>query len=496
MMKRPNFFCDSKSFNCLLGMKFDGEYKDIDLTMDFIEIPFMFIFTSNKKSWTVKAMMREEMYTHDDSGIEDSRAVICKPDGEVQISAKANSALKEKVGIFCLACRNISYFIQEKGIEELYADLDPEKAGILLSMDGDTLTYKVVSGKDRPDLTCVTLDGDIEWCRPYSDEVLEQFNFDMMSFEEKLEAAENGDERAMEAVAEAYLNGDEENEIDEDPEKAFYWFAKLAELDNAVAQFNLGLYCAKGYGTKRDFEKAAYWMKKAAENGDEDASAIAEKYTEAANKMKKAESGDAQAQADLASLLTAQAGSLEQAGVDGDYKLAFELATKSAAQNNCDGICALAFAYEHGLGVEKDIPKVIELYKRGADLGHAPSQYGLAYYYMSGEHLEKNKKTAFELLEKAAEQGYKMAQFRMAKIYEQGEGTKADLDKAIEWGEKAATGGNAEIQYEVAKLYTYAKDDGKMINAERARYWYAQAAEQGHEMAKTILSFAPMWEEG
>lgn len=68
-MARPNFFCDVDSLNCLLRMEFGGTYKDIDLTMDLIELPYMFIYTSDAENWTVKAMRRGELYTHDESGI-------------------------------------------------------------------------------------------------------------------------------------------------------------------------------------------------------------------------------------------------------------------------------------------------------------------------------------------------------------------------------------------------------------------------------------------
>ena len=58
--------------------------------------------------------------------------------------------------------------------------------------------------------------------------------------------------------------------------------------------------------------------------------------------------------------------------------IAFELAQKSAAQNNGDGLWTLALAYEHGRGTEVDVEKAIECYRKGAELGHAPSQHSLA----------------------------------------------------------------------------------------------------------------------
>lgn len=316
---------------------------------------------------------------------------------------------------------------------------------------------------------------------------------DHRSLEEKIADGEAGDEDTMEALAQLYLNGG--LEADKDPEKAVYWFGKLAECGNSIAQFNLGLLYAKGHGVARDFTKAAYWMEQAAKNGDTDAPALVEKYRKAEAAQKKLPSGDAQAQADLAGVLMSLAGALEQVGKEKDYAEAFALAQKSAAQNNGDGLWALALAYEHGRGVEQNAQKAIECYRRGAELGHAPSQHSLACAYRCGDGVEENKTLAIELCRKSAAQGYVLAEMFLAKVYETGDGVKADPEQMLAWGEKAAAHGTPDIQYEVAKLYMYQRDDGKMIDAQRARYWLTQAAEGGHEMAQEMLNFSPMWAE-
>lgn len=309
--------------------------------------------------------------------------------------------------------------------------------------------------------------------------------------EELIEDAEDGDEEAMQKLANLYLNGDAE--VDQDPEKAVFWYTKLAELEDSDAQFNLGLHYAKGFGVPRDFAKALCWMERAQENGDTDAIGLIGPYREAAAAMEKAAAGDAQAQADLAAILTSLSASLEQAGREKDFAEAFELAQKSAAQDNGDGIWALALAYEHGRGVEQDVDKALEWYRKGMELGHAKSMHNLGCYYMRGNYLPQDKPRAIELCRKAAELGYDMAEFFMAKAYETGDGVEEDLEKAWEWGEKAAAHSTPEIQYQVAKLYTYDDDEGNMLNPERARYWLSKAAERGHEMAYNMLNFAPMW---
>ena len=318
---------------------------------------------------------------------------------------------------------------------------------------------------------------------------------DNRDLEEKIEDAEDGDEDTIDELAMLYLNGDESEGIAQDADKAFYWTQKLAEAENSNGMFNLGMFYAKGFGVERDFSKAAYWMEQAEEYGDTDAPHLVEEFRKAAEIQEKAAAGDAQAQAELAEFLTQFAGSLAQAGTEKDLAEAFDLAQKSAQQGNGHGLYALALAYEHGRGVEQDVDKALECYRKGTELGYAPCMHNYGCYFMRGDVVPTDKNRAIELCRKAAEQGYYLSEFFMAKCYETGDSVEEDLEQAWAWGEKAAEHGTAEIQYQVAKLYTYTGEDGKMINPDRARYWYGKAAEGGHRMAWQVLHFAPMWEE-
>ena len=178
---------------------------------------------------------------------------------------------------------------------------------------------------------------------------------DFLDIDEQIAAAEEGDEDAMEALAQIYLNGDEDQDIEPDLVKCVYWLTKLAEIGNATAMFNLGLHYAKGYGVKRNFAKAIEWMEKAAEAGDEDAPETRDRYRKLANAEKKAASGDAQAQADLAHRLMELGTSLSQAGVGNDFTESVKWAKLASAQNNADAMWVLALAYEHGRGVRRNI---------------------------------------------------------------------------------------------------------------------------------------------
>lgn len=65
-MSKPNFFASIDALNCLLQMDFDKPSKDIDLTLDLIELPFWLSFCSDKKTQTLKAFAQTELYNKDE----------------------------------------------------------------------------------------------------------------------------------------------------------------------------------------------------------------------------------------------------------------------------------------------------------------------------------------------------------------------------------------------------------------------------------------------
>ncbi|MDE7083958.1 MAG: sel1 repeat family protein, partial [Clostridia bacterium] len=68
--------------------------------------------------------------------------------------------------------------------------------------------------------------------------------------------------------------------VEIDVEKAAYWYKRAAEQGEERAQFNIAVCYENGLGVKKDLEKAVKWYKKAAEQDDEDA----EKALERLNK--------------------------------------------------------------------------------------------------------------------------------------------------------------------------------------------------------------------
>ena len=70
-MAKPNFFCGIEALQALLGMELDGFEPEVELTVDLIEAPYLFIYTAEDDAWTLKVYGRGEIYNHEEgSGIE------------------------------------------------------------------------------------------------------------------------------------------------------------------------------------------------------------------------------------------------------------------------------------------------------------------------------------------------------------------------------------------------------------------------------------------
>lgn len=366
-MNRPHFFINKDAGNFLLHTDLPSidTINNIDFILDLIDLPYYLHFSSDEESWTIKLFHRATLYQASAEGIEAGTLTGNKTSGVLQINAP-DSLMRDVMKSSFRLYEEISLFIQQKQLQEFCQGFDPDQSGILLFVDDSELKYRVVSGSERPDLLCLNFLGDSITCRPYLDESIERSISEKLPLDEQIEAAEDGDIGMMDTLAMHYLNGD--GEVEADPEKAVYWFRKMAEAGSEIGMFNLGLHYAKGYGVERDFEKAVYWMEQAAEAGDTDAPESAQKYRKLLDAMTRANAGDAAAQAVLAEGYMELGGSLEQAGAQDDYNESFKWAQKAANQNNPEGMYMMGLSYEHGRGCEQDQRKAVEYYQKGAQL--------------------------------------------------------------------------------------------------------------------------------
>ena len=420
------------------------------MIVDFTDSAMMGILKRTKEELSVNVYTRDERRATYDHLSQGSKTWKINEDSSIDFNGEDLQGEEKTICLCMFAFMEMRQFLRATGKLAELKELGNRSSGVILKATGEAedATAAIVRGKNRPDLPCeVFLLGE-QMMRPYMDEMMSGMMLSGMSLEEKIGAAKGGDPDAMEELAQSYLNGDDE--IAQDFKKSAYWWEKLAETGNAIGQFNTGLHYAKGCGVARDLKKAAEWMEKAADNGDEDAPTLVEEYSKADENIKKAEAGDAQAQADMAAFLMKIAGSLDQFGPKNDFKESYKWAKLSAEHGNGAGMWALALCYEHGRGTTVDAGKALEWYRKGAEIGHAPSQHSLGCYYMRGDRLQQDKKMAFDLFMKSAEQGYALALEAVGSCYQFGNGVDDDMNKAIEWYEKAlAVKPNPELERKV-----------------------------------------------
>jgi len=188
-----------------------------------------------------------------------------------------------------------------------------------------------------------------------------------------------------------------------DFQQAAGWFRKAAEQDNANAQYMVGVQYASGLGALKDYAKAAEWFRKAAERGV--------KY----------------AQSDLGLLYK-----LGQ-GVPKNDQQAAAWFMKAADQGFAPAQFHLALLYRNGQGLGQNVQQAAALTRKAAEQGYAPAQYNLAVFLSRGEGVGKDPKQAFAWELKAAEQGHAMAQHMTGLAYVRGTGTDKDVVLAYQW---------------------------------------------------------------
>ena len=90
--------------------------------------------------------------------------------------------------------------------------------------------------------------------------------------------AKNGDVACMQNLV-------NKNMMEGNFSESFRWASKLAELGDSTAMYILGQHFAMGAGVARDFCKAAEWMRKSAEAGDEDDEKLSIEIQESQRKL-------------------------------------------------------------------------------------------------------------------------------------------------------------------------------------------------------------------
>jgi TPR repeat protein len=227
-------------------------------------------------------------------------------------------------------------------------------------------------------------------------------------------------------------------------------------IEDAEAQFEMGMKYAVGDGVPHDFVEAAKWYLKAADQGH--------------------------ANAELSLGILYSSGS----GVPLDYEEAAKWLTKAAEQGIAQAQHNLGFMYQTGRGVPQDYRRALNCYRKAAEQNNPKSQHNLGKMYYQGEGVPQDFEVARRWFTKAAEQNDTKSQNHLGIMYYQGDGVPQDFEVARRWFRLGAEQGHAECQFNMGAIYL--NGDGVERDWIEAEKWLRKAAAQGHDRAMHKLS--------
>jgi len=286
---------------------------------------------------------------------------------------------------------------------------------------------------------------------------------------------------------------------EEEYEEAAKWYRKAAEDGHVAAQYRLGL-CYEGIDQYK--HAAKYWMRKAAEQGYAAAQnqlgdwyssgngGVTQNDAEAVKWYKLAAcQDDSQAQFNLGECY------YNARGVAQDYAMAAEWYQKAAEQGNRIAQYALACCYYEGKGLSQDYSNAVRWYLKFVEqrkdflLGKIRGYYKTAYYhlglcYYHGNGVSKDQEKAMEFLKKSADMGYAEAQRKLEDIKEAEEEKSRKEEEAAERRRK-----EDENRRKAAVAERKAKEEAEEERREAAWEDYYRAEKRAEERAEKIRSF-------
>lgn len=206
---------------------------------------------------------------------------------------------------------------------------------------------------------------------------------------------------------------------------AFKRELSAAAAGDMKAQAAIGIRYEEGVGVAADEEKAAYWMRKAAAQGD------------------------AATQNRLGLLIYNKP------------KEAAQWYRKAAEQGHAPAQVNLGIHYMTGAGVKRDDSEAAFWFRKAAELGDAAGQNNLALMLRSGRGVPQNCPEALAWLQKAVapDQASQARQFsdaamaQLGNMYRDGECVDRDERRAVEWFRSATALDGMDGVYGLAKAY-------------------------------------------
>lgn len=276
-------------------------------------------------------------------------------------------------------------------------------------------------------------------------------------------ASDNGNADAMFQLANLYRNGWGVKQSDS---HAVQLLEKAAAKEHGGALYNLGAYysasdkvksaeffrramakgvpgagtrfgycCLRGFGVKKDIQRAKSSFKADAMRGNAVAQNQLGVLLFRENKFFGAEEWFQKAAAQDYAAAWNNLGVLER--VRGNHEKSLANFQKAADKNYLPAMRNLALAYVFTGKDQKDYDQARSWAEKAAAKNDPASHHILGMIYLLGYGVKKDAGKAFSFYLKGAELGYQMSAFQTAEMYRKGLGVKADEKKADEWTKKA-----------------------------------------------------------
>jgi len=170
---------------------------------------------------------------------------------------------------------------------------------------------------------------------------------------------------------------------------------------------------------------------------------------------KKAESGDAAAQFEMAQFYATEAGKARsERRALRDQKRAFDWYARSAEQGFARAQFNLGGMYILGKSVAQDKGRGVDLQVKAAEQGLAEAQFEIGLRYLSGAVLEQDLDAALDMFTEAANQRHLPALKQLGTMYFQGAGVARDYVQAHLWFSAAALNDDKAAEGYVSMLET------------------------------------------
>ena len=275
------------------------------------------------------------------------------------------------------------------------------------------------------------------------------------------------------------------------PDKALQDLRHKASSGHLHDELELAGDYYAGRGVARDLSQAAYWYKKAADQGDPGAQ-VQIGYFYLAGIGVKQDNGQALRWFQRASSSGSHMGKLNLAvlymrgiGVPRDYHLALNLLNDLATANDPHSEAYLGIVYMLGAGAEKNMAQAEYWFDRSAKHHSAEGNYALGTLYSVTSDHPHDFERAETYLRESSDAGYIRAKHSLGLLLVNHPELPQQDGEAVKLLQAAAVGGSWRSSVVLGIL----SRDGKILPRDRAiaYRWYKIAESQGGAEATTML---------